>query len=235
MLKLITDNFNFISYAFEFLAMLTSILCFNKYKNTSTKIFVYFLIYIVFVDFTGATYYYHIDFAPTTYLRSIGFNSKIWYNIFWLFGSVLFVLYYIYIVLQRKCNKNYISVLAMLFILLMLGHFFMYPQVFLKQHCSYYQLLGAFSLLVGCSIYFIEFINSESIRYAFKTFSFYALSAVLIWWIIITPVLLFEAYNTEADWDFANLKRRIFVFANIFMYSCFAIGLIVSKPHFKND
>ncbi|WP_161804990.1 hypothetical protein [Lacinutrix mariniflava] len=126
-------------------------------------------------------------------------------------------------------------VLVIIFSVLILGHLFMHPLIFFRENHSFYQLSGAFTLLIACSIYFIELINSEAINNAFKTYSFYALSGVILWWIIITPILFFDAYNTVSDWDFVNLKRRIFVFANIFMYSCFAIGLIVSKPHFKND
>ena len=139
--------------------MLTGLFCLKKYKGTTTRIFIFFLIYVVFIDFTGATYFYKIKFLPTEYLGDVGFNSKAWYNLFWLFGSILFVLYYIYHVLQRKGNKRIIIVLVSIFTALMLGHFFISPQVFFKEHHSFYQLTGAFSLLIGCSIYFIELIN----------------------------------------------------------------------------
>ena len=234
MLEFFTNNFNHISYAFELLAMITGVFCFKKYRGTTTIIFIFFLIYVVFVDFTGATYFYNINFTPTKYLENIGFNSKAWYNLFWLFGSVLFVLYYVFKVLQKKKSKRTIIILASVFSILILGHFFINPQVFFGEHHSIYQLAGAFTLLIGCSIYFVELVNSEAITYALKTFSLYALSAILLWWLIVTPILFFDAYNTESDWDFANLKRRIFVFANIFMYSCFIIGLIVSKSEIKN-
>lgn len=214
--------------------MLIGIFCLNKYKETTTIIFICFLIYVVFVDYTGATYFYNINFTLTSFLVDKGFNSKAWYNLFWYFGSVIFVLFYIYNVLQSRRHKMIIFILMLVFALLILGHFLLYPKVFFGEHHALYQLAGAFSLLIACSVYFIELVNSESINYTFKTFSFYALIAVLIWWLIVTPILFFESYNTESDWDFANLKRRIFVFANIFMYSCFAIGLLVSKPQ-KNE
>ena len=230
MLEFITKNFNFISYFFEFLAMLTGLLCLKKYKGTTTTFFILFLIYIVLIDFTGATFFYDNNFKLTTYLRSIGFNSMSWYNLFWIFGTVLLILYYIYSVLRNNFNRRFILVLGGVYFVLMLSHFYIYPNVFFKAHDSYYQFTGAFTLLIGCSVYFIELINSETISNALKTYSFYALSAILIWWLIVTPILFFEAYNTVVDFDFVYLKRRIFVFANIFMYSCFAIGLIISKP-----
>ena len=235
MLKFITENFSFISYGFEFLALLVGLLCYKKYKGTSTIIFIYFTLFVVFVDYSGATYFYNISFPLTTFLKEIGFNSYAWYNLFWFYGSVVFVLYYIYVILKLQRNKRILITIFLIFTILTLGYYSMYPKLFFNIHSSFIQLLVAFTLLIASAIYFVEFINSESIINALKTFSFYALTAVLIWWLIVTPILLFDAYNSELDWDFANLKRRIFVFANIFMYSCFAIGLIVSKPYFKND
>jgi len=125
------------------------------------------VLYVVFVDCIGATYFYFDNFPITSHLTSIGFKPKAWYNLLWLFGSILFVLFYIHSVLAQK------------------------HLVFMR-------------------------------------------CALLIWWLVVTPILFFDAYNTEADWNFANLKRQIIVFANIFMYSIFIIGLIVSKPEIKD-
>ena len=233
MLKFLTDNFSFIVYGFEIAAMLVGILCYKKFNGTTTQIFIYYLMYVAFVDCFGATFFYLKEFPITSFLISNDVKSVAWYNFFWFFGSIVFVLYYIYRVLKIKKNKRFLQLITVLFIIIILGHFIINPEVFFKQHHSLYQLLGAFSILISVSVYFIEFISGDEITKAFKSFSFYALSALFIWWIIVTPILLFDAYNTAADWDFANLKRRIFLFANIFMYSCFIIGLIMSKPELK--
>lgn len=230
MVDFLTKYFNYITYVFEFFALIVAVFCFKKFKHTATRVFIFYIAYVMFVELVGISFFYFKSFPITKYLISLNFYSTAWYNLAWLFGSVIFVLYYIQKVLENKKNKWIVRVLNVMFLVIMLSHFLLYPNVFLKEHHPLYQFLGAFSILIACSIYFLEFVNSNKLLNAFSTFSFYALSALLIWWLIITPILFFNIYNTEADWDFANLKRRIFVFANIFMYSCFAIGLIVSKP-----
>ncbi|MCB0447396.1 MAG: hypothetical protein KDD03_07775 [Gelidibacter sp.] len=107
--------------------------------------------------------------------------------------------------------------------------------MFLKTHASFYQLSGALATIFCIALYFIQLLKSDAIVVMFTTFGFYASVGLFVWWLIVTPVLFFDVYNTTSDWDFANLKRRIFLFANIFMYTCFSVGLIISKPQLKND
>jgi hypothetical protein len=111
----------------------------------------------------------------------------------------------------------------------MLGHFILYFDVFMNTHPKLYQFLGLLATFICIALYFIEFLQSDSILNIFKTFGFYASIGLFLWWLIITPVIFFDFYNTVSDWNFVNLKSLIFLFANIFMYTCFTVGLIVSK------
>ena len=230
MLKFLTENFNFITYGFEILAASIAIILYNKYKNTSTKYFIFFLLYIVFVELVGASFLYFSSSTGIIFLRSFGIRSTNWYNVFWMFGSVMFVICYYHSILKLRLNVYIIRVIAFLFTTIFIGHIIFNFEVFLKSHPPIYMLLGAFTTLICVALYFIEFLKGEAIVNAFKTFSFYASASLFIWWLIITPLIFFDIYNTVNDWDFVNLKRRIFLFTNMFMYSCFAIGLIVSVP-----
>ena len=233
MFEFLTNNFNFITYGFELLAAIVGVFCFKKFKNTTTQYFIYFLIYIFFVEFVGASLVYFYPFPPIKMLRSIGIRSANWYNLFWFFGSILFVLFYFHSLIKMKLFKLLIKIVAMLFSLMMLGHFALNHEVFLNSHPKIYQLLGLIATFICISLYFIEFLKSDSILYIFKTFGFYASLGLFLWWLIITPVLFFDNYNTVADWDFVNLKRRIFLFSNIFMYLTFTFALLWCKP--END
>ena len=92
--------------------------------------------------------------------------------------------------------------------------------------------MGACSLLICLTLYFIELLQSSLVLDFKRLLSFYVSIAIFTWWLIITPLVFFEIYNTIEDYDYANLKRLIFLFANVFMYTCFTIGLIVSKPKY---
>ncbi len=235
MFEFITEYFNYIANGFELFAALTAVICYKTYKNTSTRYFIYFLCYIVFVETVGIGFFYFSEFPVIAFLRDFGLRSVIWYNIFWMFGSVLFVMYYFHSLMKPKLYKTTIKIAVLVFMVAMLGHFCIYPDMFLKTHASFYQLSGALATIFCIALYFIQLLKSDAIVVMFTTFGFYASVGLFVWWLIVTPVLFFDVYNTTSDWDFANLKRRIFLFANIFMYTCFSVGLIISKPQLKND
>lgn len=230
MIEFLAKNFNFITYGLEFLAALTGIICLKNYINSSTKYFIFFLIYIFIIEVLGASLVYYPDFYPVYLIRRIGFQMTNWYNIFWFFGSIVFVLYYFYSLLQLKQNKFIIKIVGILFSLIMLGHFIIYFDVFMSSHPKLYQFLGLLATFISIALYFIEFLKSDSMLNIFKTFGFYASIGLFLWWLIITPVIFFDFYNTEADWHFVNLKRLIFLFANAFMYSTFTFALMYCKP-----
>ncbi|SFD35650.1 hypothetical protein [Algibacter pectinivorans] len=231
MIDFLTRNFNFISYALEFLAAFVGLLCFKKYRNTSTRYFIYFLVYIFFVEVIGAMLVYAPFFLPIQLLRKAGVRVNNWYNVLWLFGSIVCVVFYFHAIINRKKLKLVIRVVGVLFIAVMLSHFVFYYDVFLNSRSTFYQIAGLITTVVCITTYFIELTNSNAILNMFKMFSFYASVGLFLWWLIITPVIFFDIYNTEYDRDFVNLKRLIFLFANIFMYSCFILGLIISKPN----
>ena len=230
MIEFLAQNFNFITYGLEFLAALTGLIYFKKYKSSTTKFFIYFLSYIFFVEIIGALLVFTPTFFPIYFIRSIGVRVNNWYNVFWFFGSILFLVYYFHSIIKLKQNKFIIKIVGILFLVIMLGHFVLYFDIFMKSHPMLYQLLGLITTFICIAIYFIEFLQSDSILNVFKTFGFYGSIGLFIWWLIITPVIFFDYYNTVSDWDFVNLKRLIFLFANLFMYSCFTVGLIISKP-----
>ena len=163
-------------------------------------------------------------------IRSIGIRSMNWYNLFWFFGSIVFVLFYFYSLIKLILYKHIIKGVGVVFSIIMIGHFIINNEVFMNSHPKIYQLLGLIATFICISLYFIEFLKSDSILQIFNTFGFYASLGLFLWWLIITPVIFFDNYNTIADWDFVNLKRRIFLFANIFMYSTFIFALLWCKP-----
>ncbi len=148
---------------------------------------------------------------------------------------MLFILYYYHSILESALYRRLIQISGGLFVVSFTFYLITHFQQFLKVYSPIYQLLGASVILICVSLYFLELLKSNAVLNAFKLFSFYASIGLLIWWLIITPIIFFNIYNSTADWNYVNLKRGIYLFANIFMYTCFIIGLLVPKPTFKND
>lgn len=233
MLNFLIEYFNYISNGLELFAALIGVLYLRKYKNTTTKYFIYFLIYIVFVEAVGIGFFYFHSFPLIHFLRSLGLRSVSWYNIFWMFGSVLFGMYYFHALFKLKAFKTLIKIIALVYSIAMLSHFYLFPELFLKKHAPFYQLLGAFATLICVVLYFIELLKSDNTTNLFNTFGFYASIGLFLWWLIITPVIFYNIYNTTSDWDYVNLKRLIFLFGNMFMYLTFAFALIWCVPQQK--
>ena len=235
MLEFITQNFNFIVYLFEINALIIGVCFLNKGTNKSTKIFVFYLGYIVFVELVAFLLLYLKELAFIDYLIEEGVTSISWFNLFWFYGGIMFTLFYYHSLLTYIMFKRILKIVAVLFSLIMLSHFLIFSKSFFTAHSFLYQISGLIVILICVTLYFIEFLNNENVLNIFHSFSFYVALGLFSWWLIITPVTFFASYNTSADWDFANLKRRIFLFANIFMYTCFAAGFIISKSNTNNE
>ena len=91
-------------------------------------------------------------------------------------------------------------------------------------------ILGAIIIFLCAVFYFLEILLSDSILLFYKSINFYISAAIFMWWLIVTPLVFFENYNTTSDWDFVFLKWQIKLFANIFMYLTFTFGLIWCRP-----
>jgi len=230
MIDFLTKNFNFINYFFEFFALVTGVVLFKKHKSTATKIFIFFLAYIVFVEFVGFVLTYLKSNTLVHFVRQLGVTTRLWYNVFWLFGSIVFILYYYYNLVKIKQFKTVIKYLGLLYVLIFIVHVIFNYNAFFNSHHTFYFILDALIIFLCVTLFCLELLKSDDLLNLSKSFAVYATFGLFLWWLITTPIIFYETYNTTADWDFANLKRRVFLFANIFMYTCFVLGLIASKP-----
>ena len=218
MLKYLTTHFNFVVYFFEVLAILTAIFTFKKFKNTKTKLFIYYLFYVGFVELGAAAITYFKSNILIEFLLKTGIKVIGWFNIFWLIGSVIFISIYYLNILKIRLFKLILTWLSISFTITSISYIF----------------FGAVVIFTSCVLYFLELLQLDNLIKLTDHFPFYASIALFLWWLVTSPLFFYEIYNNESDWDFVNLKRRVFLFANIFMYTCFAIGLILSKPQPKN-
>ncbi|MFD2823769.1 hypothetical protein ACFS5M_08815 [Lacinutrix iliipiscaria] len=233
MVEFLTSNFHFIVYSFEIIAALVGIILLPKYKNSFSKYFVYFLTYVVFVEVIGYTLAYYRNHELLIFIKNAGVSgSTWWYTIFWSIGSILFFMFYYHGVLKSQRNKAVIKGISAMFFVSAILYLIIYSSQVSRSFSPFLQITGACALLVCLVSYFTELLQSNLVLDFKRLLSFYISVAIFTWWLVITPLVFFEIYNTTDDWDYANLKRLIFLFTNVFMYTCFTIGLIVSKPKY---
>ena len=94
-------------------------------------------------------------------------------------------------------------------------------------------MFGALIILLCTIFYFIEILQSEKILIFYKSLNFYISAAIFIWWLIVTPIVFYDIYMSNSDWNFIFLRWQIYLFANIIMYLTFTFALIWYKPEKK--
>jgi hypothetical protein len=229
------NNYSFITHLVEIIAALTGIFLYKKYKNTSIRYFIWFLIYVAILELIGAYPRYFRNYEFLNYFETLLKDTKLernswWYNIFWHLGSALFYSFYFTKVLKTSFYVKTVRFAGIVFffssIIYIITHWhelFTFQLVFLK-------IFGAVIIMLCVILYFTEILQSNNVLKFYKSINFYISSIIFIWWLVITPLVFYQMYYSTADWNFVFSRRMIYLFANIFMYGSFTIALIWCKP-----
>ncbi|OIQ24021.1 hypothetical protein [Lacinutrix sp. MedPE-SW] len=231
MLEFLFKNNHIITHGLQFIAAVIGVFHIKKYKNTSATFFISILVYLFFIDVLAMYTYYCNSFSFLSFIAGTKFEANYWwYTLFFDFIAVLLFAVFYHKILIKKEHKRYVKYLSITyiiaFIVVVLNDF---ENLFIGTYSQIY-IIEAIFILLCTTLYFIEILQSEKVLMFSKSLYFYVSITIFLWWLIVTPVVFFDKYYITEDIYFKQLKRSIYIFANIFMYSVFSIGLIVSKP-----
>lgn len=223
--------YNILTHSVELLAAVTGILLLKKYKSTSTTYFIYFLVYLSICDFLGSYTRYISNNGFFSFLEGTIFVKNYWwYTVFWKVLAIVFFAFYYNKILKNERFKVIIRYCTFAFFLFSVAYIGLNIDDYFNSSLPIINIFGAIIIFLCTGFYFIEILLSDSILLFYKSIDFYISVAIFIWWLIITPIVFFENYNTTSDWDFVFLKWQIILFANISMYLTFTFALIFCKP-----
>jgi len=233
--EFLRENYSFLTRFVEIIAAITGILLLKKYKNSNTKYFIYFLIYVTILELIGS---YPDYLAKYTFLSDIKvalegtlFESNYWwFSIFWKIGSALFYSFYFIKILKTKLYIKMIKLSSILFFISSIIYIAINWSDFFISTLPFISIFGATIIILCVIFYFLEMLQSDTILTFYKSINFYISTTILIWWLVITPIVFYDVYFSTADWNFVILKWQIYLLMNIFMYSSFTIALIWCKP-----
>lgn len=223
---------NTITFSVEILAAVTGLLLYKKYKLTAAKYFIWFLVYLTVCDFLGSNYIKHINNdGLLKFLDDTVFERNFWWStIFWKVGAILFFAFYYYKILESNVFKNVIKYSGYCFFIFSITYIIFNWDDYFIRFFPIISILGAFIIFLCTIFYFIEILQSDEILTFYKSLNFYISAAIFVWWLIITPLVFYDIYNSHYDWNFIFLKWQIYLFANIVMYSTFTFALIWCRP-----
>ncbi|WP_246067715.1 hypothetical protein [Changchengzhania lutea] len=221
----------------EFLAAVTGIFCYKKYKDTAAKYFIYFLIIIAFSDSFNYYAFYVNPNKALSFLIGTRFEKNHWWTtLYWKIGAIMFFAFYYRKILLSKVFKNIIKYASYGFLSISAIYILFYFDEFFYKFFPIISVLGAVIVFLCTVFYFLEILQSDDILTFYRSLNFYISVAIFIWWLIITPLVFYNIYftyeigNPNRDWNFVLLRRQIYLFSNIFMYLTFTYALIWCQP-----
>ncbi|WP_346882504.1 hypothetical protein [uncultured Algibacter sp.] len=234
------DNYRLLTHTVEILAAVTGIFCYKKYRLTAAKYFIYFLVYLTICDFLN---YYTVYVRPNKFLNALigtKFEKNYWWStLFWNIGAIMFFSLYYNKILKIAVHKTIVKYAGYAFLLFAIIYIALHFDAYFYKFFPIISILGAIVILLCAILYFIEILNTDKILTFYRSLNFYISFAIFIWWLIITPIVFYDIYfvyeigKSYIDSSFAFLRRFIYLFLNIFMYSTFTFALIWCKP--END
>ncbi len=222
------------------MSALTGLLLFKNYKNTEVKYFIYFLAYLTIFDFlSGYTrLVYHDNFFY--FLIGTLIQKNYWFStLYWKIGAIMFFAFYYRKILKTESFIAIVKYASYSFLIFSVIYILLHWEAFFNSFFPIISILGAIIVFLCTVFYFIEILFSDKILAFYKSINFYISAAIFIWWLIITPIVFYDNYTAyevdvyDRDWDYIKLRRIIYIFANIIMYSTFTFALIWCKP--END
>lgn len=227
------NNYRLITHTVEFSAAIAGLFCYKKYKNTPVRYFIWFLVYIAFID-TLSGYAAYIDkFSFLNFLKNTKFRTSHWCGtLFWNIGSTLFFSFYYSKILKGKLFVSIIKISGIIFLLASVISIGIHWDTFFNKFSPFITVFGALVILICIAFHFIEILQNEKIIMFYKSLNFVISAALLVWFIITTPLVLYNVYYSPSDWNFVFLKWQILLFSNIVMYLTFAFAFIWCQPEY---
>jgi len=185
---------------FQIAALVAAIWFWNRYKYTTQRYFLWFLIYVVFHEITGLSYQYFLEVS-----------NDIIYNIFTLV-SFLFYFFWFYKILEKRKWLFYLLLTAFVLV-------FCYelstksPMINLYLHPI---IVGSFCILILTISYFVELLNANSIVSFAHSQKFWIVTGLFSFYIGLIPLLLF---HSSIDYG-GNFYSIVITVLNAVLYGC---------------
>lgn len=240
MSSFLSENYVVIYRGAEILAALTGLLYHNKFKSKAVRIFIWFLVYVQFIE-VFASYPTQIKNNPSfTWLKELVkgsvFEKNYWfYQFFWVINATLLFSYFFYKITKKPILKRNIKVVGYSFLIISLIISVINFEDLHSNRLIQVDLLSLIVIMFLTFSYFFELLKSDKILKFYKYLGFYISCGILLFWIVITPLIFYQRFYNTFDESYITLRTLIYLFTIVFMYATFTIGLIVSKPELQND
>lgn len=222
------SNYHLFTYSFEVLAAVSGSYYLKKVKDNRLKIFVSYLWLTAIVEFLALYTFLLPTSSDSEWLQSLknsGFSNNTWlYNIYSFLAIGLIGIFYASLINRRRTRNVILTIFLMYSAFTVL--YFLLTDTFFKMSIPYSLLIGTCIICIYVVLYFLELIKSDEILKFYKLPTFYISVGLLLWYVSVSPLFIFNAYFNSISTEFGEFRALLLLFINICTYSCFAFGFL---------
>lgn len=220
------NNYTIITYSVEFIAAISGTIYLSRTKNELYRIFVQYLWLTFTVEVIGLYkrgLQYNYDYEWFIAIKNSVFCDNHWlYNIYSYLAIGIIGVFYSGIISSRL-SKIVIRTILILYSLFVLIYFLTTDAFFFKE-LPYDMLISTVIICIYVILYFIELMKSDSLLDFYKLPSFYISIGLMLWYICVMPLIIYDEYFLAINTDFLIFRYLLLLFLNIFTYLCFTFG-----------
>lgn len=226
-------NYYWIGHVIEAIPALLGVFLFSKFRKPE-KYFIFFLVCLAIFDALNLYRYFVKPDKILSFLIGTIIEKNYWWSaLYWKIGAILFFSFYYLKILRYELFKLIIRYSSYTFLIFCIIYIAFNWNAFLNSYIPIIDIVGAIIIFLCSMFYFIEILQSDKILIFYRDINFYISAAIFIWWLIITPVVFYDVYMVSSkDKNYLQIRRMIYIFANIFMYSTFTFALAYCKPKY---
>ncbi len=217
-----------ITIVFELIAALSGSYYLRKVNDQALRIFVYYLWLTVIVEIVGSYSFlmlYDFDNEWFIAIKNSVFRRNTWlYNIYSYLAMGFLSIFYYNLMTSFKTKITVLSTLGIFSLFSIL--YFTLTDAFFIAALPYHFFISVSIICLYVLLYFLQLINSDKILDFYKLPSFYISIILLLWYLSIIPLFIFDGYFKSINSDFARFRTLLLLFINICTYSSFAFAFL---------
>lgn len=217
-----------ITIFFEIIAALSGSYYFRKVKDNQLRIFVHYLWLTVIVEIVGNYSYlmlYDFDNEWFNAIKNSVFRRNTWlYNIYSYLAIGFISIFYYNLMTNIKSKITVLSTMGVFSVFSIL--YFTLTDAFFITALPYHFFISVSIICLYVLLYFLQLINSDKILDYYKLPSFYISITLLLWYLCVIPLFIFDGYFKSISSDFGRFRTLLLLFINICTYSSFAFAFL---------
>lgn len=230
MLKYYLETKLYWNYIFEFLAALAGLFYLRSSAGStrSLRIFARFLWVILLVEIIGlyTSVGYFSNYRYFSFIKDTPFERNFWlYNIMKIFSYLVYLNIFIselktvrFRKILRKLSLAFAVAAALNLI---------FSDVLFIEFSAFTFITGTTLLFLAVAAFYYDTLRSDRVLRFHCSLECYISVGALLWHLCITPLFIYSEYFSLKSPDFVEFHMTTLRWANVVMYSLFAVGFIV--------